>query len=450
MREAKNVFIGFGKAAKTLAFKLAQAGESVVMIEGSDQMYGGTCINIACIPSKLLYTLSMAPVVGTKTRNYQQAVLNKRSVIGGLRTKNLHKIADLPAVTVLTGWAKFIDEHTLTVSYANGQTEQVHGERIFINTGAKAILPAIPGLVDSKFMVTSTEMLDQARLPQKLVIIGGGYIGLEFATTYQQFGAQVTILDNKAQFMARDEREVAQAVHAQFDQAGIEVVQDAQVTRVTDMGTHAEITATVAGQPQTFVADTILVATGRAANIAGLGLENTAIKTDAHGIVVDDHLRTTVANVWAMGDARGGAQFTYISLDDYRIVYDQLKGAGKKSLQEQELVPHTVFLNPPLSTIGLNEEQAKAQGIAYRVAKIPAGAMPKAHILGNPAGYLKALVAADDQILGATLYCEEAYEVINLISLAMHHHLPYQVLRDQIFAHPTMSEALNDLFETLG
>ncbi|MFD1318620.1 FAD-dependent oxidoreductase [Loigolactobacillus zhaoyuanensis] len=450
MREAKNVFIGFGKAAKTLAFKLAKAGESVIMIEGSDQMYGGTCINIACIPSKLLYTLSMEPVVGTKQRNYHQAILNKRGLIGSLRTKNLHKIADLPAVAVLTGWAKFTDDHTLMVSYANGTSEQVRGERIFINTGAKAITPTIPGLSDSKFMVTSTEMLDQAHLPKQLVIIGGGYIGLEFATTYAQFGAQVTVLDKQKQFMSRDEREVAQAVHAQFDQAGIQVVQDVAVTQVTDAGPHAVINASVAGKPATFTADMILVATGRAANIKNLGLENTTIKTTARGIAVDDHLRTSAENVWAMGDVRGGAQFTYISLDDYRIVYDQLLGEGKRSLQEQEVVPHTVFLNPPLSTIGLNEEQVKAQGINYRVAKIPAAAMPKAHILGNSAGYLKALVGAENQILGATLFCVEAYEVINLISLAMHQHLPYQVLRDQIFAHPTMSEALNDLFETLA
>ncbi len=450
MREAKNVFIGFGKAAKTLAFKLAKAGESVVMIEGSDQMYGGTCINIACIPSKFLYTLSTAPVVGTQARNYKQAVLSKRGLIGSLRMKNLHKIADLPAVTVLTGWAHFDDDHTVTVSYANGSSEQVHGERIFINTGAKAIMPAIPGLADSKFTVTSTEMLDQARLPKQLVIIGGGYIGLEFATTYQQFGAQVTILDRKTQFMARDEREVAQAVHDQFDQAGIKVIQDAQVLQVTDAGTQAQISATVAGTPQMFTADTILVATGRAANIANLGLEKTTIQTNDYGIVVDDHLRTDATNVWAMGDVRGGAQFTFISLDDYRIVYDQLMGQGKRSLQEQATVPHTVFLNPPLSTIGLNEEQATAQGINYRVAKLPAAAMPKAHILGNSAGYLKALVGDDDQILGATLFCVEAHEVINILSLAMHQHVPYQVLRDQIFAHPTMSEALNDLLELLG
>lgn len=450
MITAQNVFIGFGKAAKTLAGALANRGESVIMIEASDKMYGGTCINVACIPTKTLLTSSQNNRLGNAQENYFNAIMNKNDVTGTLRYSNLHKLSDKATVTVLNGWAEFEAPKQLKVTYQNGKTDQISGDRIFINTGSTPIIPEITGLKDSIFMQTSETLMDQKRLPQKLVIIGGGYIGLEFASIYANFGSQVTIIDANDQFMPRDERELAVAVQRDLAAKGVQFELKAQVTKVVDQVGAARIEFERAGQAQQITADTILVATGRKANIAHLGLKNAGIATNQRGIIVDDHLRTNVKNIWAMGDVRGGAQFTYLSLDDYRIVLDQLVGDGKRTVLEQELVPHVVFLNTPVATIGINEEQAQKEQIAYKVGKLATKAVPKAHVLGNTTGYLKVLVSPEThEILGATLYCIDAQELINVVSLAMHQHLHYEVLRDQIYSHPTMTEAFNDLFATI-
>ena len=447
MREAKNVFVGFGKAGKTLAFKLASAGESVILIEQSELMYGGTCINVGCIPSKLLYTLSDAGAGEPGLEKYRNAVLTKKSRIGTLRGKNLHKVADLEYATVLTGQAHFEDDHTITVTYQNGLREEVRGERIFINTGATPSVPDTPGLATSRYVVKTDALMDQEVLPKELVIIGGGYIAAEFATTYAQFGAHVTMLIRNPNFMSFMEREAAAAIHESLTDLGVDIRLHATVTEVTDGDIAATLTVNQDGQVPSVTADTILIATGRHANIDGLGLENTHVLTNERGILVDDQLRTAAPNVWALGDVRGGAQHTYISLDDSRIIMNQLRGDGHATLAQQAVTPSVVFTNPPMATIGLNQEEADAQGIHYRMSKMAVAALPKTYIAGNTRGYMKALVDDNDHIIGATLFAIEAHEMINLISMAMHNNLPYQTIRDQIFAHPTMSEGLNDLFE---
>ena len=447
MREAKNVFVGFGKAGKTLAFKLASAGESVILIEQSELMYGGTCINVGCIPSKLLYTLSDAGAGEPGLEKYRNAVLTKKSRIGTLRGKNLHKVADLEYATVLTAQAHFEDDHTITVTYQNGLREEVRGERIFINTGATPSVPDTPGLATSRYVVKTDALMDQEVLPKELVIIGGGYIAAEFATTYAQFGAHVTMLIRNPTFMSFMEREAAAAIHESLTDLGVDIRLHATVTEVTDGDIAATLTVNQDGQVTSVNADTILIATGRHANIDGLGLENTHVLTNERGILVDDQLRTAAPNVWALGDVRGGAQHTYISLDDSRIIMNQLRGDGRATLAQQAVTPSVVFTNPPMATIGLNQEEADAQGIHYRMSKMAVAALPKTYIAGNTRGYMKALVDDNDHIIGATLFAIEAHEMINLISMAMHNNLPYQTIRDQIFAHPTMSEGLDDLFE---
>ncbi|OAD64252.1 pyridine nucleotide-disulfide oxidoreductase [Pediococcus parvulus] len=450
MITAKNVFIGFGKAAKTLAGALAAHGESVIMIEVSDKMYGGTCINVACIPTKTLLTSSQNNQLGNAQKNYLNAIVNKNDVTGTLRESNLHKISDKSTVTVLNGRAEFESATQLKVTYKNGKTDEITGERIFINTGSTPILPNIPGLQESKFVKTSESLMDQRRLPTHLAIIGGGYIGLEFASIYANFGSKVTILDAGDKFMPRDERELATEVKQNLAKKDVQFEFNTQIDQIEDHAGGARISFTQNGQARQLSVDTILVATGRRANIDHLGLDRAGVETNHRGVVVNEHLQTNIKNIWAMGDVRGGAQFTYISLDDYRIVLDQLVGEGKRTLAEQELVPHVVFLDTPVATIGLNEEQAKAQNVSYKVGKIAAASVPKTHVLGNTTGYLKVLVSPDShEILGATLYCEDSQELINTISLAMHQHIHYEVLRDQIYSHLTMTEAFNDLFSAI-
>lgn len=228
------------------------------------------------------------------------------------------------------------------------------------------------------------------------------------------------------------------------------MLQSAEVVQVQDQGSRAVLTVASNGRESQITVDTILVATGRKPNIQGLNLDQAGVNYSEAGITVDDHLKTNVQNIWAMGDVRGGAQFTFLSLDDYRIVYNQLYAGGTKTTKEQVIVPKTIFLMPPLSQIGMSEKEALDKKIEYRTGKVAVAGMPKAHILGHPNGFYKVLVDKEDHILGATIYAPEAHEIINIISLAMHANLPYQMLRDQIYSHPTMAEGLNDLFETIG
>lgn len=448
MRKAKNVIVGFGKAGKTLAFKLAAEGESVILLEKSDQMYGGTCINVGCIPSKLLYTLSSR---ATERADYQRAILNKQATIGKLRQSNYRKVADLPKATVITGSAQFVDNHTLTIQMKDGATETVIGERIIINTGATPTMPAITGLTASAFVYTTESLMARDRLPEHLVIIGGGHIAVEFATTYAQFGAKVTLLVRDDRLLPQVESEAVAAISETLTDLGVTIRYQTQASAVSDAAQHAVVSLMIENKQaaEVLTADAVLVATGRRPNIANLGLENTDVIVENGAVVTDSRLKTAAPNVWAVGDVRGGVQFTYISLDDSRIVWQQLFGDGQATLAQQDIVPHVLFTNPPLAMIGLSEAQAQAAQVAYRVAELPVASLPKTHIEGNTCGYLKVLVGNDDQILGATFFAVGAQEMINIISLAMHQQIKYQVLRDQIYTHPSMMEGLNEVLSSI-
>ena len=438
--DVKNIVVGFGKGGKTLAKFLAGKGESVVVIEQSPRMYGGTCINIGCIPSKFLI------VNGEKGLKFTEAAEKKAMLTGNLNLKNYHMIADEATAEVIDGKAKFVSDHEIEVMVAEGEViAQLIGERIFINTGATPVLPPIPGLVDSRNVVTSTELMDLKQLPEHLTIIGSGYIGLEFASMFASYGSKVTVLDIFDNFLPRDDEDISKLVRSDLESRGIIFKLGVKIVAITD--NSVEI-INKEGKKVSILSDKILVATGRKPNTAGLGLENTNIQLGQRGeIVVNDKLETTVQNVWALGDVHGGLQFTYTSLDDFRIVSNNLYGDGKRSLSDRKNVPTSVFITPALSKVGLNEKDAKAAGIDYRLFKLAATAIPKSAVLNQSKGLLKALVDPEtDKILGITIYAEESYETINLISLAIEVGLPYTLLRDKIYTHPTMTEALNDLF----
>ncbi|NRN76072.1 FAD-containing oxidoreductase [Lactobacillus helveticus] len=439
MKTIQNIIIGFGKGGKTLAKFLAQKGEEVLLIEKSNQMYGGTCINIACLPSKRLI------IEADNGVKFTDAVNGKNQMTTMLRGKNYHMLADEPTVTVLDGEAKFIADHEIEVTTTVEEKEQYRGERIFINTGALPVMLPIPGLAESKAVLDSTAAMDQKEMPEKLVIIGAGYIGLEFASMFAKYGSKVTVLDLHEQFLPREDNDIASEIKKDMENSGVTFELGVKINRVDGQTVFYEKD----GQSHEMVADRILVATGRKPNTENLGLENTAIQlTDRGAIKVDDHLQTTVPNVWAIGDVKGGLQFTYISLDDFRIIKDQLFGSGKRSLSDRINVPYSVFITPSLSRVGLSEKEAKAQGITYELKKLPVAAIPKAHVLKDPRGLFKALIAPKTGlILGVTLYGAESYELINMISLAMKMKIPAAILRDQIYTHPTMSESFNDLFK---
>lgn len=443
METIKNIIIGFGKGGKTLAKFLAQKGEEVLVIEKSNKMYGGTCINIACLPSKRLIIEAANGV------SYVDAVNGKNEMTAQLREKNYHMLADEKTVTVLDGEAHFIADHEIEVKLSNGKKIQYKGDRIFINTGAVPVMLPIPGLKESKYILDSTQAMDEKKMPKNLTIIGAGYIGLEFASMFAKYGSKVTVLDHNKEFLAREDEDISNAVRKDMEDAGIKFELGVDIEKITDEITDAKITYQINGKRKTINADRILVATGRKPNTENLGLENTAIETTDRGAIkVDDFLRTTVDNVWAIGDVKGGLQFTYISLDDFRIIKDQLFGTGARMVSDRKVVPYSVFISPALSQVGLNEKQANKLGKEYKLFKLPVTAIPKAKVAKDNRGLFKALVDPETKkILGATLYGIESYELINMISLAMKAHLSYTVLRDQIYTHPTMSEAFNDLFK---
>lgn len=442
MKTVQNIIIGFGKGGKTLAKFLAQQGEEVLVVEKSREMYGGTCINIACLPSKRLITEA------ARGTDFATAIRGKREMVAQLRDKNYHMLADEDTITVLDGTAHFTSDHTITVDTATGPQEFT-GKRIFINTGAQPTVPAIPGLQESPALLTSTSAMELDSLPQKLVIIGAGYIGLEFASMFAEFGAQVTVVDHHQEFLPREDADVAAMVKANLEQAGVTFRLGVNINQVSTANGQTQVEISRDGHTTQLVADKILAATGRRPATAKLGLENTGIAVDDRGAIkVDDQLHTTVPGVWAIGDVKGGPQFTYISLDDFRIIKDELFGNGTRRISNRGVVPTSVFIEPPLAQVGLTEKQAHAQGQDYLLFKLPVAAIPKAKVLKDQRGVLKMLVDPQTKlILGATLYAPEAHEIINMVALAMRAKLPYTLLRDQVYTHPTISESFNDLLK---
>ena len=446
------VIIGFGKGGKTMAGALGAAGKKVALIEKSDRMYGGTCINVGCIPTKsLVYRAGLAAAKGgsfeEKAAAYKAAMEQKEDLTARLRGKNYQKLDSNPNITVIEETASFQSPHVVEVE-KDGRTFQVEGEQIFINTGSSAFIPPIEGLKGNPYVYTSEGLLNLTELPSRLVIIGGGYIGVEFSSIYASFGSKVTILQDGDIFLPREDEEIAGAVRESLESRGIRVMTGVKVKALEQAGGKALVAVDNGKEVQKLEAEAVLVATGRRPNTAGLNLEAAGVEIGPRGgIVTDDSLTTTAPHIYAMGDVRGGLQFTYISLDDFRIVKSKVLGDGSYTLKERGAVPYSVFLIPPFSRVGLSEKEAVEKGYKVKVARLAAAAIPKAQVLEQPAGLLKAVIDEETGlILGAHLFCQESYEMINMIKLAMDAKVPYQVLRDTIYTHPTMSEAFNDLF----
>ena len=438
------IVIGFGKAGKTLAGQLGKQGKKVALIEKDNGMYGGTCINVGCIPSKRLITeAATAPKsdFASKAAYYKKAIEGKRALTGALNQANYNKLIQA-GVEVIDGMASFVDATHVEVKTKDGVL-QLEGKQFVINTGATSVIPGIPGVKDSDKVYTSESMMDLDELPEKLTIVGGGYIGLEFAAMYANFGSKVTVVQDIDVFLPREDKDIADNIRSVLEAKGIEIVTGAKTTKIEG----ATLYYTVGDTDTVLEGDAILMATGRRPNTDGLEAQKAGIAlSDRGAVVTDEHLRTNVPNIWAAGDVCGNLQFTYISLDDSRIIMSDMSGKGDRTTQNRGAFSYSVFIDPPFSRVGLSESEAKAKNIEYRVMNLQSAAIPKAKVLRKPEGVLKALVGADDQILGVQLFCAESHEMINLVKMAMDNNLKYQVLRDFIYTHPTMSESLNDLF----
>nr|WP_315101776.1 FAD-dependent oxidoreductase [uncultured Catonella sp.] len=449
MENVKNLIIGFGKAGKTLAGFLGSRGESVILVEKDKKMYGGTCINVGCIPSKFLSnkaTLRKVSNLDNETY-YKEAVTAKKELIAKLNKANYDKVAGVANVKIIDGIASFINANTVEVK-TNSEVVQIQAERIFINTGLVPVVPKIEGLNLSKRIHTSETVMDMETFPENLAIVGSGYIGLEFTSTYSLFGSKVTIFGDNSKFLPRDDEDIAELVKAELETQGTEFKLGVKIKKFVEetdgVSLYFENTE---GKEEIRKFSAVLVATGRRPDTTELALDKAGVISGEHGeIKVNDRLETNVPHIYALGDVHGGLQFTYLSLDDFRIIKSVLFNEGKYSLNERKYVPFNVFVIPSLAKVGMNETEAKAAGVSYKLAKLPVTAIPKAKILGNQSGLFKVLIdESTGKILGANLFGVEAHEIINLFTLAMNEGISYESLRDQIYTHPTMAESFNDL-----
>ncbi|WP_448809746.1 FAD-dependent oxidoreductase [Agromyces bauzanensis] len=446
--------VGWGKGGKTLAGALGRQGRTVAMVERSSAMYGGGCINIACVPTKdLVHSAEQRRLGDDPQAWFTEAVAGRDALTDRLRARNHAMLAEVETVTLIDGQARFTGPHEVEVT-AGPERLLVRAETIVINTGTEPAMPDIPGVASSPRVHDSVTIQHVDPLPERLVVVGGGYVGLEFASMFAHFGSRVTVVDRGDVLLPHEDRDVADAARAVLEASGVAFVTGARVERIDDAADAANVVITTGSGARELAADAVLIATGRRPVTGDLGLDAAGIAVDERGfVVVDERLRTNVPGVFAVGDVNGGPQFTYISLDDNRIVMDQLTGARTRTVADRVAVPTTMFLTPPLARVGLDETQARATGrellvAAKAVADI--AAMPRPKIVGETHGLFKFIVdPATDLVLGATVFSIDAQEVINLIALAMRGGVTATALRDGIWTHPSSTEALNEVLAGL-
>jgi pyruvate/2-oxoglutarate dehydrogenase complex dihydrolipoamide dehydrogenase (E3) component len=447
--------IGGGKAGKSLAMDRAKAGWKVAMVE-RDKI-GGTCINVACIPTKALVGSARtvlaarnAEVMGVELEEEPLVSVDglrqhKSSVVDGMVAAHRKMFAD-SGMDFILGTARFIGPRTVEIKTHNGDLRLLRGTDVVINTGTTPALPDLPGVAESAVW-TSETILQLERLPHRLLILGGGYVGCEFASMYTLFGSQVIMLQSRSQLLHREDPDIAAEVAEILTDQGVEVRLNARATAVHRNG-EGEVVVILEDGSQVD-GDDLLVATGRAPVTAELGLPAAGVEiTDRGFIRVDDHLRTTADHVWAAGDVAGTPQFTHASWNDFRILKANLDDGDAAT--RGRLVPYAVFITPELARVGSTETQARAQGHRVAVGKIGVSAIPRGKTLHDTTGTWKAVVDADtDLILGAALLGHNAGEVISTLQMAMLGGLRYQQVRDAVLTHPTMGEGLNLLFDAL-
>ncbi len=453
LEHIENVILGGGEAGKYLAWDLAQQRRPVVVIERA--LVGGSCPNIACLPSKNIIQSAKVAELVRRSASYGLRIDNatvsmpmvrerKREMVDGLIAIHQQKFA-IPHLEFLLGEGRLVGQRTIEVRLPDGGMRRFVAERLFLNLGTSATIPGIPGLANA-LPLTHVDALELDRLPAHLVVLGGGYVGVEFAQAFRRFGSRVTVLEYGTQLLGREDPDVATAIHKIFEEDGIEVFLGADTQSVEGRSGEAVRLHVKTGREIRIIdGSDILVAAGRAPNTRETGLEQAGIELDARGYIsVDDHLRTTADGVWAMGECAGSPQFTHAALDDFRVVRDHLDGGVRTT--RGRLIPYCAFIDPEFARVGLDESMAKQLRIAVRVARLPMASVLRARAIGETRGFMKMLLAADsDRILGFSMLGAGAGEVVAVVQTAMLGEMPYTMLRDAIITHPTMAEGLNVL-----
>jgi len=453
------IVIGGGKGGKILAVDLGNHGVKTALIERDANMIGGTCINVGCIPTKTFIASARladaarhAGEYGVRTGDItvDWPAVQKRvdGVVTALRAMNHKNFTSAPALDFILGAGTFSGPNTVEVRTADGAIRQLTADKIFINTGTRPAIPAIPGLADiGPLALTSTTIQRLDTLPEHLVILGGGYIALEFAQMFRRFGSRVTLIERGPQLLAREDADTADEVAKVVRGDGIDLRLSTTVERVEKQGGGVTVAITSNGNPAEVTGSHLLVALGRSPVTEDLNLSIPGVETDAHGFVkVNERLETNVPGIWAIGDVNGGPQFTHASLDDYRILKTNVFGSGGRTTKDR-LIPFSLFIEPELARVGLTEKDARAQGHEIRIAKVPTAVIPRARTTGHTAGFLKAVVDTKTQrILGCAILAAEAGEMISTVQMVMVAGLPCTTLRDAVLTHPTMAEGFNNLF----
>ncbi|MBQ1445188.1 MAG: FAD-dependent oxidoreductase [Renibacterium sp.] len=445
--------IGFGKGGKTLAADRGRAGRRVLLVEQSDQMYGGTCINVGCVPTKSLVHLSTSPGSGEEDAWYRESIEVTADLVAAMRQKNFTMLDQLDSVTVVTGKAKFISPHEVVVT--GGEVPlTVSAAVIVINTGATPVIPEFAAGLDLPGVYTSATLLQQAERPRRLAILGAGNIGLEFAGIYAGYGSEVTVFDQSPAILTREDPDVAAAVQDLLQDQGVRFELGVSIDSLAEAGDVTSVVFQRNGATEELLADAVLIALGRRPLTDGLGLEAAGVAVTPHGAVeVNQYLQSSQPHIYAIGDVNGGPQFTYVSLDDYRIVKGHLAGEATRATGDRGAIPTTLFITPPLSRIGLTERQALESGYRLKVASMLIAEMPAApryRITGDVRGFMKFVVDADtDLILGCALLNTDSQELINLVSLAMRRQVTASELREAIYTHPSSTEAFNTVLGKL-
>jgi pyruvate/2-oxoglutarate dehydrogenase complex dihydrolipoamide dehydrogenase (E3) component len=444
------VILGSGTGGKLIAWTSAQKGQRVVVIER--KYVGGSCPNIACLPSKNIIHSAKVASFFYRSEEFGVSKDNVRINMAAVRERKRKMVRSLVDIhldnykksgaELVMGTGRFVGPRTVEVDLAGGGTRTFRGKNVVINTGSRATLEPIPGLADVK-PLTHIEALELDHIPKHLLVLGAGYVGLELAQAFRRFGAEVTLLDRNSRLVYHEDQDISQGLEEMCREEGIHVVTNAKVTQVTGKSGERVLLLGTRGEAELHVEGThLLIASGRTPNTSGIGLDKAGVETTERGhLKVNERLQTTAKGVWGIGDCAGSPHFTHISADDFMVVSDNIAGGNRVTTGRQ--VPFCMFTDPEFARIGLSETEAKARGMSYRLAKLPMAAVFRAMTVSETRGFMKALIdTKSDRILGFTMFGTGAGEVMATVQMTMLAGLPYTALRDAVITHPTMTEGL--------
>jgi pyruvate/2-oxoglutarate dehydrogenase complex dihydrolipoamide dehydrogenase (E3) component len=452
------IVIGSGQGGVPLAVAFAGAGMRTAVIERS--LVGGTCINYGCTPTKTMVASARVAHLARRGQDFgvstgavrvdmKRVRARKREIVESFRAGSERRLSAAGGVELIRGEAAFAAPHELEIGLTGGGLQRVSAERIVINTGARAVSPSIPGL-DSVPTLDNVSIMELDTVPEHLVVVGGGYIGLEFGQMFRRFGSSVTVVHRSRQLLGREDGDVAEEVATILGDDGLDIRLETSTTAIRTRNGDIELSIRSGGGGDTTITGShLLVATGRAPDSAPLNLDAAGIRSDDRGYIeVDERLETSVPGVYAIGDVKPGPAFTHISYDDFRVLRTNLIENGSASIKDR-LVPYTVFIDPQLGRVGLTEAEARSRGHRVRIARLPMTSVARALELDESRGFMKAVVDADTaQLLGVAVLGIEGGEIMAALEVAMMARLPYTALRDGIFAHPTLAESFNNLFNS--